>query len=115
VQRQYTGTAGKVDNAQVAVYLADATTAGHGVIDRELYLPPGVAGRPSALPARRRPEPVGFATKPQLARVMLTAPWRLGADWLGHGDEVYGADRGLRGWLETASCPRCWPSSAPSR
>ena len=39
VQRQYTGTAGKVDNAQVAVYLAYATTAGHGVIDRELYLP----------------------------------------------------------------------------
>src|SRR4030095_13266189 len=41
VQRQYTGTAGKVDNAQVAVYLAYATTAGHGVIDRELYLPRG--------------------------------------------------------------------------
>jgi len=39
VQRQYTGTAGKVDNAQVAVYLTYATTAGHGVIDRELYLP----------------------------------------------------------------------------
>src|SRR6266545_720472 len=41
VQRQYTGTAGKVDNAQVAVYLAYATAAGHGVIDRELYLPQG--------------------------------------------------------------------------
>jgi SRSO17 transposase len=39
VARQYTGTAGKVDNAQVAAYLADATDAGHGVIDRELYLP----------------------------------------------------------------------------
>src|SRR5512132_3610113 len=37
--RQYTGTAGKVDHAQVAVYLTDATTAGHGVIDRKLYLP----------------------------------------------------------------------------
>jgi DDE superfamily endonuclease len=41
VARQYTGTAGKVDNAQVAVYLAYATTAGHGVIHRELYLPKG--------------------------------------------------------------------------
>jgi SRSO17 transposase len=41
VARQDTGTAGKVDNAQVAVYLTDATTAGHGVIDRELYLPQG--------------------------------------------------------------------------
>jgi hypothetical protein len=39
VQRQDTGTAGKVDNAQVAVYLTYATGAGHGVIDRELYLP----------------------------------------------------------------------------
>jgi SRSO17 transposase len=39
VQRQYTGTAGKVDNAQVAVYLAYATAAGHGVIDRERTCP----------------------------------------------------------------------------
>jgi SRSO17 transposase len=41
VGRQYTGTAGKVDSAQVAVYLTYATAAGHGVIDRELYLPQG--------------------------------------------------------------------------
>jgi hypothetical protein len=34
VGRQYTGTAGKVDNAQVAVYLAYATSAGHGVVDQ---------------------------------------------------------------------------------
>ena len=39
VQRQYTGTAGRVENAQVAVYLVYASDAGHGVIDRELYLP----------------------------------------------------------------------------
>ena len=54
VQRQYTGTAGKVDNAQVAVYLAYAADAGHGVIDRELYLPqqwladPSGAGAPAS-------------------------------------------------------------------
>ena len=48
VQRQYTGTAGKVDNAQVAVYLTYATTAGHGVIDRELYLPQGWLDDPRA-------------------------------------------------------------------
>jgi SRSO17 transposase len=41
VQRQYTGTAGKIDNAQVAVYLVYAAPAGHAVIDRELYLPKG--------------------------------------------------------------------------
>src|SRR5262245_56702470 len=39
VQRQYTGTAGRVENAQVAVYLVYATDAGHAVVDRELYLP----------------------------------------------------------------------------
>jgi SRSO17 transposase len=48
VQRQYTGTAGKVDNAQVAVYLTYATAAGHGVIDRELYLPQGWIDDPCA-------------------------------------------------------------------
>ena len=64
VQRQYTGTAGKVDNAQVAVYLAYATGAGHGVIDRELYLPQGwladaerchAAGVPARAPLRPSP------------------------------------------------------------
>jgi len=39
VQRQYTGTAGRVENAQVAVYLAYAGARGHAMIDRELYLP----------------------------------------------------------------------------
>jgi DDE superfamily endonuclease len=39
VQRQYTGTAGRVENAQVAVYLLYATDAGHGMIDQERYVP----------------------------------------------------------------------------
>jgi SRSO17 transposase len=39
VQRQYTGTAGRVENAQVAVLLTYASQAEHGVIDRELYVP----------------------------------------------------------------------------
>src|SRR5450631_3875197 len=39
VQRQYTGTAGRIENAQVAVYLSYAAAAGHALIDRELYLP----------------------------------------------------------------------------
>jgi SRSO17 transposase len=39
VQRQYTGTAGRVENAQVAVYLVYASRVGHALIDRELYLP----------------------------------------------------------------------------
>ena len=39
VQRQYTGTAGRTENAQVTVWLTYATAAGHGLIDRALYLP----------------------------------------------------------------------------
>jgi SRSO17 transposase len=39
VQRQYTGTAGRIENSQIAVLLAYATDAGHAFIDRELYLP----------------------------------------------------------------------------
>jgi SRSO17 transposase len=39
VQRQYTGTAGRIENAQVAVYLVYAAARGHAMIDRELYLP----------------------------------------------------------------------------
>src|SRR5215216_4014028 len=62
VQRQYTGTAGKVDNAQVAVYLAYATAAGHGVIDRELYLPQGWLADPQR--CRVAGVPTGSGSRP---------------------------------------------------
>ena len=39
VARQYTGTAGRIENAQVGVFLAYASPAGVALIDRELYLP----------------------------------------------------------------------------
>jgi SRSO17 transposase len=106
VQRQYTGTAGKVDNAQVAVYLAYATTAGHGVIDRELYLPRGWLADAERCQVAGVPDRVGFATKPELARVMLDRALEAGvpAGWV-TADEVYGADRGLRGWLEARQLP----------
>jgi SRSO17 transposase len=71
VQRQDTGTAGKVDNAQVAVYPAYAADAGHGVIDRELYLPQGWIDDPARCRAAGVPDQVGLATKPELARRML--------------------------------------------
>jgi SRSO17 transposase len=71
VQRQYTGTAGRVENAQVAVYLVYATDAGHAVIDRELYLPRSWIDDPQRLQAVRAPGETGFATKPELAARML--------------------------------------------
>jgi SRSO17 transposase len=106
VQRQYTGTAGKVDNAQVAVYLAYATDAGHGVIDRELYLPQGWLDDPARCRAAGVPDKVGFATKPELARVMLRRVLEAGvpAGWV-TADEVYGGSPTLRGWLEDRQLP----------
>jgi SRSO17 transposase len=106
VQRQYTGTAGKVDNAQVAVYLAYAADAGHGVIDRELYLPQGWIDDPARLKAAGVPDQVGFATKPELARRMLERALEAGvpAGWV-TADEVYGGSPALRGWLEAHQLP----------
>jgi len=106
VQRQYTGTAGKVDNAQVAVYLAYATPAGHGVVDRELYLPQDWTGDPARCRAAGVPDQVGFATKPELARRMLKRALdaQVPAGWV-TADEVYGGSPALRGWLETRQLP----------
>jgi SRSO17 transposase len=106
VQRQYTGTAGKVDNAQVAVYLAYTTDAGHGVIDRELYLPQQRLADPQRCRGAGVPDQVGFATKPELARRMLERALEAGvpAGWV-TADEVYGNSPALRGWLEGRQLP----------
>jgi len=71
VQRQYTGTAGRVENAQVAVYLGYAARRGHALIDRELYLPKSWTSDPARCAAAGIPADVTFATKPQLARRMI--------------------------------------------
>jgi SRSO17 transposase len=101
VQRQYTGTAGRIENAQVAVYLVYATTRGHAMIDRELYLPKGWTDDPDRLRAAGVPDQMGFATKPALATRMLTRALDAGvpAAWVA-GDEVYGSNPGLRAELE---------------
>ncbi|WP_274536492.1 IS701 family transposase [Pseudofrankia sp. BMG5.36] len=97
VQRQYTGTAGRIENAQVAVYLAYATDRGHAFIDRALYLPRSWTEDRDRCAAAGVPEQTGFATKPALARQMLTRA--LDADvtatWIA-ADEVYGNDPALR-------------------
>jgi SRSO17 transposase len=101
VKRQYTGTAGRVENAQVAVYLVYASGAGHAVIDRELYLPQPWAGDPERRRAAGVPQQVGFATKPALATHMICRALdvEVPAGWI-TGDEVYGADPTLRAELE---------------
>jgi len=101
VQRQYTGTAGRTENAQVAVYLAYVAPAGHALMDRELYLPKSWTADPGRCQAAGIPAGTGFATKPALARRMLARTLDAGvpAGWVA-GDEVYGADPGLRSDLE---------------
>jgi SRSO17 transposase len=101
VQRQYSGTAGRIENAQVAVYLVYASDTGHAIIDRELYVPRGWIADPDRCRAAGIPAQVGFATKPALATRMLARTLDAGvpAAWV-TGDEVYGADPGLRAELE---------------
>jgi SRSO17 transposase len=101
VQRQYSGTAGKVDNCQLGVFLAYAGPRGRAFIDRELYLPRAWTDDPDRCQAARVPVEVGFRTKPWLARVMLERALDAGvpASWV-TADEAYGGDPALRCWLE---------------
>jgi SRSO17 transposase len=101
VQRQYTGTAGRIENAQVAVYLGYSAPAGHALIDRELYLPKSWTGDPERCAAAGIPANTAFATKPQLARRMIERAVAAGVafGWVA-GDEVYGDNGPLRAWLE---------------
>nr|WP_107409043.1 IS701 family transposase [Streptomyces misionensis] len=102
VQRQYTGTAGRIENAQVGVFLALATSRGRALIDRRLYLPEhSWSNDPERRHAAGIPETVRFATKPRLAGEMIEAALdaRIGASWV-TGDEAYGQDPQLRAALE---------------
>jgi SRSO17 transposase len=101
VQRQYTGTAGRIENAQVAVYLTYASAGGHALIDRELYLPQVWADDTDRRTTAGVPAEVKFATKPALAAEMITRALDTGvaATWVA-GDEVYGGDPQLRATLE---------------
>jgi SRSO17 transposase len=101
VQRQYSGTAGKVDNCQVGVFLAYVSAKGRAFIDRELYLPERWTEDPERCKAARVPEEIGFGTKPELAQLMLERALdaSVPAAWV-TADEVYGGSPTLRQWLE---------------
>jgi SRSO17 transposase len=91
VQRQYTGSAGKITNCQIGVFASYVSCHGHAFIDRALYLPKSWTGEPGRLKAAYVPDGVGFATKPQLAVRMIeraiaaAVPFR----WVA-ADTVYG-------------------------
>jgi SRSO17 transposase len=97
VQRQYTGTAGRIENAQVAVYLAYASPRGRTLTDRRLYVPRSWTDDSDRCAAAGIPAGVEFATKPQLALDMVGDALDAGvpAGWVA-ADEVYGNDSTFR-------------------
>ncbi len=101
VARQYTGTAGKRENAQVGVFVVYAAKKGAAFVDRVLYLPCEWAEDAERRAEAGVPEEVRFATKGELAKEMLRRAFDAGvpARWV-VADTVYGTARGLRGWLE---------------
>jgi len=103
VQRQYTGTAGRIENAQVAVYLGYASAAGYTLVDRELYLPACWIEDRDRCEAAGIPAGTVFATKPELAWQMIERAITAGVPfgWF-TGDEVYGGNGKLRIRLESA-------------
>ncbi len=101
VQRQYSGTAGRVENCQLGVFLAYASPAGRALIDAELYLPRSWTGDRARCAEAGVPGEVGFATKPELARQMLGRALDAGvpARWV-TADEAYGQDHKFRVFCE---------------
>ena len=106
VQRQYSGTAGRIENSQVGVFLAYASGKGRTLLDRELYLPQVWADDRERRREAGVPEEAVFRTKPQLAQLMLQRALASGVPFTWFtGDEVYGSDRKLRLWLERQEIP----------
>ena len=106
VQRQYSGTAGRIENSQVGVFLCYASQRGYVLLDRELYLPESWSEDRPRCRAAGIPEEVDFQTKPMLGKKMLERTFQSGipCGWVA-GDEVYGRDSKLRRWLEERHQP----------
>jgi SRSO17 transposase len=101
VQRQSSGTAGRVENSQIGVFLAYASRHGHALIDRALYLPERWTADRVRCEQAGIPEAVGFATKPAQALAMLQRAVcaAVPVKWV-TADSIYGDHRPLRAWLE---------------
>ena len=104
VQRQYSGTAGRIENCQVGVFLSYASAKGACLLDRELYLPKSWTQDRERCREAWVPAEVGFATKPELAARMLWRTLEAGVkvSWV-TGDTVYGSNPKLRAGLEGRS------------
>jgi SRSO17 transposase len=106
VARQYSGTAGRIENCQIGVFLAYASPQRRAFLDRALYLPKAWTEDPGRRAAAGVPPEVSFATKGDLAQTLLERACAadVPAAWV-TGDEIYGNDGGLRRWLEAEKRP----------
>ena len=102
VQRQYSGTAGRIENCQLGVFLTYVTPTGRALLDRELYLPVSWTDDRDRCRQAGISDDVSFATKPGLAQRMLARLLEQGVQigWF-TADEAYGDNPGLRAWLDT--------------
>jgi SRSO17 transposase len=106
VQRQYSGTAGRIENCQIGVFMALVGSRGRALVDRELYLPESWCRDRARCVEAGVPEDVTFATKPQLARKMLKRAFAAGCrPSFVLADEVYGNDSKFRRFLESRGQP----------
>lgn len=92
VARQYSGTAGRIENSQIGVFLSLAGNKGRTLIDCELYLSKEWCDDEKRRREAHIPNDIVFKTKPQLARQMLERSWAQGLnpEWV-LGDSVYGS------------------------
>jgi SRSO17 transposase len=125
VARQYSGTAGRIEDCQIGVFLGYAGSRGRAGVERALYLPKEWAQEPERRAEAGVPEAVAFRTKPQLALEMIERALDAGlpARWV-VADEVYGSDGKFRRALEAGDQgyvlavksnekPTTWPPYAP--
>src|SRR5699024_1765426 len=99
------GTAGRVENCQIGVFLGYVSGYGHALIDRALYMPKSWADEPLRQAKAGVPQARAFATKPTLGRAMLERAFEVGVPcaWV-TGDSVYGSDYALRRFIERRGC-----------
>jgi SRSO17 transposase len=121
VQRQYSGTAGRIENSQVGVFLSYASVRGRALIDRRIYLPKSWTDDPQRCAATGVPADAQFLTKPELALEMINDAVAAGtpAAWVA-SDEAYGDNGAFRagvaklglGYVLAVSCTHripAWP------
>ena len=99
MQRQYSGTAGRIETCQIGVFLGYASRHGQALIDRALDLPAAWVKDEDRRREARIPAEIAFATKPKLGLAMLERARQGGVPfaWI-TGDSVYGADHAIRRW-----------------